>query len=58
MNFLGDHKHITLPQFCEASGLSHEKASDVVIKLALNHVIRIVPRELEDWYVFAEEQPE
>ena len=55
LNYLGSHEHITLKEFCEASKLSIQQASDVVIDLALNHVIRIVPREREDWYVFAEQ---
>lgn len=54
MNYLGSHDHITLPEFCALSGLTHHQASEVVIRLALNNVIRIVPRELEDWYVFTE----
>ncbi len=54
LNYLGTHDHITLPQFCEVTQLTTKEASDVVIRLAMNHVIRIIPREQEDWYVFAE----
>ncbi len=55
LNYLGSHEYITLKEFCEASKLSLQQASDVVIDLALNRVIKIVPREQEDWYVFAEQ---
>ncbi len=51
LNYLGTHDHITLPKFCEVSQLAADQASDVVIRLAMNHVIRIIPREQEDWYV-------
>lgn len=54
LNYLGNHDHITLPEFCEVTQLAVNQASDVVIRLAMNHVIRIIPREQEDWYVFAE----
>lgn len=54
LNYLGDHDHITLPEFCEMSQLTTNQASEVVIRLAMNHVIRIIPREQEDWYVFME----
>lgn len=54
LNYLGSHEYITLKEFCAASQLSIQQASDVVIDLALNHVIKIVPREQEDWYVFAD----
>lgn len=54
LNYLGNHDRITLPEFCEVSKLDTKEASEVVIRLAMNHVIRIIPREQEDWYVFAE----
>lgn len=54
LNYLGTHDHITLPRFCEVTKLTSNQASEVVIRLAMNHVIRIIPREQEDWYVFAE----
>ncbi len=54
IKYLGINDHITLSKFCELTKLSIEEASHIVIKLAENHVIRIIPREEEDWYVFAE----
>lgn len=54
LNYLGNHDHITLPEFCEASSLTSHQASEVVVRLAMNHVIKIIPREQEDWYIFAE----
>jgi len=54
IEYLGSHPHITLQQFCKLSDLSEKDASDIVIGLAQNHVIKIIPREQEDWYVFVE----
>lgn len=54
INYLGEHEHITLREFCSLTHLAEKKASEIVIDLARNHVIRILPREKEDWYVFAE----
>ncbi len=51
---LGSHDHITLGEFCKLSNLPTKQASDIVVNLAQNHVIKILPREEEDWYVFSE----
>lgn len=54
LHYLGTHGHITLRVFKEISQLSYRSASDIIVSLASNHVIRVVPREKEDWFVFAE----
>lgn len=54
MQYLGQKDHTTLKEFCDVASISKEQASQVVIGLAHNHVIKIVPREKEDWYVSIE----
>lgn len=53
-NFLGENEKITLKQFAELSQISEHEASQIVVKLAMNNTIRIIPREKEDWYVSTE----
>jgi predicted HTH transcriptional regulator len=54
LRFLDQNNRITLKQFKELSKLPYRKASDVLINLAVNNVIRIIPGEGEDWFEFAE----
>ena len=54
IEYLGSHSHITLQQFCKLADLDEKEASAIVIGLAQSHVIKIIPREHEDWYVFVE----
>ncbi len=54
LNYLGDHEKITLDQFSEISKLPKKVASSTLINLAANNIIRIIPREQEDWFVASE----
>jgi hypothetical protein len=54
MNFLGLNHRITLNRFSELANLPSKKASEILISLATNNVIRIIPGEQEDWFEFAE----
>lgn len=54
LQYLDHHENITLSTFKEISDLSAKKASDVLVTLALNNVIRVIPSEGEDLFVFAE----
>ncbi len=54
MNFLGLNHRITLNRFSQLANLPSNKASDILISLATNNVIRIIPGEQEDWFEFAE----
>jgi len=52
MNYLEDHGNITLEKYSDISTLTYKRASEILINLALNNVIRIIPGEGEDQYVF------
>ena len=53
-NYLGSHDHVTLPEFCQIASITRNRASEIVLDLALNNMIKILPREKEDWLVFPE----
>lgn len=48
--YLNDHEYITLSKFRELSGLSYGASSEILIRMVLASVIRIEPKESEDWY--------
>ena len=52
MNYLGEHDHITLSQYTKSTGLSPKNASDILVRMTLSNVLRIIPREKEDWFEF------
>ena len=54
MRYLGQHERITLKQYKEISQLTYRKASDVLVNLTVNNVIRIIPGEGEDFFEFVE----
>lgn len=51
MNYLGKHDHITLSEYLQLAELRQREASDILINLTLNNVLRVIPREKEDWFV-------
>ncbi|MFT5640713.1 MAG: putative HTH transcriptional regulator [Cyclobacteriaceae bacterium] len=40
----------TVSKFQQLSGLPYERASNIIINMVLANVIRVIPRELEDWF--------
>lgn len=54
LNYLGENQKITLSEFSEISHLPEKVASETLIGLASNNIIRIIPREREDWFVSSE----
>ncbi len=52
LSYLGKHEDITLKKYSDISALTQKRASEVLINLALNNVIEIIPGEGEDRYVF------
>jgi predicted HTH transcriptional regulator len=54
MKYLGTHHEITVSEYSKISHLPLKKASDILVNLTLNNVIRIIPGEEEDRFEFAE----
>lgn len=54
LNYLGENERITLKEFKEISNLPYRTASDILVSLAVNNVIKIIPGEGEDWFEFVE----
>lgn len=50
-NYLRDHDYITLNQFKELTGLKGSECSAIMVKMVLANVLKIEPKELEDWYL-------
>lgn len=51
MQYLQTQEHITIRQFATLAGISSYMASRTLILLVLANVLKVIPRELEDWYV-------
>lgn len=54
MNLLGENEYVTLKQYAKHTGLSPHQASDILVRMTLNNVLRIIPREQGDWFEFVE----
>jgi predicted HTH transcriptional regulator len=52
MKYLGENNHITLHQYAKQSGLTPKNASEILVNMTLNNVLRIIPREQGDWFEF------
>lgn len=52
LNYLGKHDFITLESFAKLAGINPYLASRTLITLVLARVLKIIPREGEDWYRF------
>lgn len=50
MQYLEKNAHITVKRFAEISGLPKRIASQTLILLALANVLRVIPREVEDYF--------
>ena len=51
MEYLDQHKHITVDQFAKLANLNSYKASRTLILLVLANVLKVLPREKEDFYL-------
>lgn len=51
MQYLQENDHITIGQLAVMAGISRYMASRTLILLVLANVLKVIPRELEDWYV-------
>lgn len=52
LNYLDKHEFITLNNFAQIAGIRPYLASRTLVTLVLAKVLRIIPREGEDWYRF------
>ena len=52
LQFLNAHTSVTLTGFSEFAGLNKPKASKTLVDLVLANVIKLIPRDNEDLYVF------
>ena len=53
-HYLKDHDHITLEEFKALTGLNYKSCSQILIKMVLANVLKIVPREAGDYYLAVE----
>lgn len=52
MRYLETHDAVTLKEYAKYAGIKPGKASKVLVSMALANVIRLIPHEPEDHYVF------
>ncbi len=53
LKYLEINEYITLSKFVEISELHNNKASSILVNMALNNVLRIIPTEEEDLFIFS-----
>lgn len=53
-HYLGEHNRITLKEFHQASLMPMQQVSEMLVRLVLTNVIRIIPEERADWFEFVE----
>lgn len=51
MQYLQSNEYITINQLAEMADISKYMASRTLVLLVLANVLKVIPRELEDWYV-------
>ena len=52
LNYLGNHGEITVNIFCAVGNIGKQLASQTLIKLTVNNVLKIIPDEKEDKFIF------
>ena len=52
LNYLGNHKEVTVNTFCTFGNINEQMASQTLIKLTLNNVLKVIPDENEDKFIF------
>ena len=57
LRYLGGHDHITLEEYCMLADIPRHEASRILVDLTINHVLKVIPREKEDWFVQDEVSP-
>ena len=54
LNYLGNHEEITVNTLCTVSNIDKQLASQILIKLTINNVLKVIPDEKEDKFTFVE----
>ena len=52
LNYLGNHEEITVNTFCTIGNIDKQLASQILIKLTINNVLKVIPGEKEDRFIF------
>ena len=52
LNYLGNHEEITVNTFCTVGNIDKQLASQTLIKLTVNNVLKVIPDEKEDRFIF------
>ena len=52
LNYLGNHEEVTVNTFCTISNIDKHLASQILIKLTINNVLKVIPDEKEDKFIF------
>ena len=52
LNYLGNHEEITVNTFCTVGNIDMQLASQTLIKLTVNNVLKVIPDEKEDRFIF------
>ena len=55
LNYLGNHEEITVNTLCTISNIDKQLASQILIKLTINNVLKVIPDEKEDKFTFVDE---
>ena len=52
LNYLGNHEEVTVNTFSTISNIDKQLASQILIKLTVNNVLKVIPDEKEDKFIF------
>ena len=52
LNYLGNHEEITVNTFSAVGNIDKQLASQTLIKLTVNNVLKVIPHEKEDRFIF------
>ena len=52
LNYLGNHEEITVNTFSAVGNIDKQLASQTLIKLTVNNVLKVIPDEKEDRFIF------
>jgi predicted HTH transcriptional regulator len=52
LNYLGNHEEITVNTFCAVGNIDKQLASQTLLKLTVHNVLKVIPDEKEDKFIF------
>lgn len=53
-SFLHENEKVTVNQFREITGLDRQVASSTIVQMVLANILKVIPREQEDWFMAVE----